>query len=218
MPSKLTDRLCERTRPNPARDVYLRDDVVSGFALRILPSGAKTFELRCRINGRLRRMSLGAYVPDVGSLARARRAAVELRAKIIGGENPADERIERRKVDAIKATSFKTLCDRWIDSAQTGRGRGGKLEGRIRKSWQADREQLDRHFGDWAAMPLGSITTTDVAKRLNLIARRSPVAANRCASLLSTIFRAAVRWGLMTTNPASRSSAVSRAASRALPG
>ncbi|MBY0274273.1 site-specific integrase [Candidatus Binatia bacterium] len=206
--SKLTERVCEQAKPDPAgRDLYLRDggpEGVVGLALRVWPSGHKGFEVRLRINGRPRRLAVGPFHPGSGTLARARKAAVGLKGAVVNGRDPAAERAERRRTEETQrhAPTFSQLTDSWLRSARTGRGRGGRLEGQVRKTWGADEALLKRHFSDWKELPLSVITTADVATRVNEIARRAPVAANRAASLLSTIFRAGVRWGLLASNPA----------------
>lgn len=206
--SKLTERACEQAKPDPAgRDIYLRDggpEGVVGLALRVWPSGHKGFELRLRINGRHRRLAVGPFHPGSGTLARARRTAVALKGDVVNGRDPAAERAERRRAEEKQrhVTTFSHLTDSWLQSARTGRGRGGRLEGHVRKTWGADEALLERHFSDWKDLPLSAIPPADVATRVNEIARRAPVAANRAASLLSTIFRAGVRWGLLASNPA----------------
>lgn len=206
--SKLTERACEQAKPDPAgRDLYLRDggpEGVVGLALRVWPSGHKGFELRLRINGRHRRLAVGPFHPGSGTLARARRTAVALKGDVVNGRDPAADRAERRRAAEKHrhVPTFSHLTDSWLQSARTGRDRGGRLEGHVRKTWGADEALLERHFSDWKDLPLSAITPADVATRVNEIARRAPVAANRAASLLSTIFRAGVRWGLLASNPA----------------
>src|SRR2546423_6763326 len=74
---KLTDRRVATIRADATRRLEVPDDKVAGLALRVTPSGAKTWTLRYRVEGgrraRLRRLTLGTY-PAVG-LAKARKAA-----------------------------------------------------------------------------------------------------------------------------------------------
>jgi hypothetical protein len=55
---KLTKRLIESLSPKLI-DYFIWDREVNGFAVRVLPSGNKTFQVQYRQGGRTRRKSLG---------------------------------------------------------------------------------------------------------------------------------------------------------------
>lgn len=58
--------------PESARnDIVLLDDEVTGFGLRIYPSGKKAFVVMYRFRGRLRRITLGDYPVFTVDQARA---------------------------------------------------------------------------------------------------------------------------------------------------
>jgi hypothetical protein len=65
---KLTLRSIADIKPDPQRDVYVWDEELAGFGLRIKPSGTKSFMLQYRnIKGDSRRITLGklgALTPD----------------------------------------------------------------------------------------------------------------------------------------------------------
>ncbi len=48
MEAKITRRTIDATKPDPERDIFLWDDAVSGFGLRIKPSGVKSYLIRER--------------------------------------------------------------------------------------------------------------------------------------------------------------------------
>jgi hypothetical protein len=58
---KLTKRLIDATRALASGQVFIRDDELPGFALRVTAGGAKSFILERRIHGRPRRITLGAF-------------------------------------------------------------------------------------------------------------------------------------------------------------
>ncbi|HEY5530356.1 MAG TPA: Arm DNA-binding domain-containing protein, partial [Thermoleophilia bacterium] len=58
--TKLTKRTIDATEPDPLREVYVADDEVTGFGLRVKPSGVKSYVVRYRTAaGQSRRLALG---------------------------------------------------------------------------------------------------------------------------------------------------------------
>ncbi len=95
--------------------------VVSGLALQIAPSGAKSWILRYPDGKKRKEMGLGAY-PDVG-LADARRRAREEREKLDKGIDPITER--RMAQSAMKAQNaaaitFEKAALAYIEAHESG--------------------------------------------------------------------------------------------------
>jgi hypothetical protein len=86
----------------------LWDCKVTGFGVRGYASGAKSFFLNYRLDGRERRHTIGDYPP--WSVEAARERAKELRKKIDKGEDPTGEKRERRE-----APTVQDLIDRYIE-------------------------------------------------------------------------------------------------------
>jgi len=80
---------------------------VAGLALQVLPSGARSWILRIQIAGRRRDMGLGGY-PDV-TVAGAREAAREARAKAKMGVDPIEDAKAARSALAASRTAAKTF-------------------------------------------------------------------------------------------------------------
>ena len=84
---KLTKRTVDAAQPEPARDVFLWDEEVSGFGLRIKPSGAKSFVVQYRNrNGRSRRMTIGRSACSTPE--QARQQARHVLAECAAGRGP----------------------------------------------------------------------------------------------------------------------------------
>jgi hypothetical protein len=57
---RLTKTAIDHIKPPARGQVFFRDESLMGFALRVTPSGAKSFIVETRINGRMRRERDGA--------------------------------------------------------------------------------------------------------------------------------------------------------------
>jgi len=61
---KLTKTLIEKTRPEPDKEVFLWDEELPGFGLRLYPSGRRVYVLQYRTKkGRQRRAVIGRHGP-----------------------------------------------------------------------------------------------------------------------------------------------------------
>ena len=90
---------------------------VSGLAMHVSGTGARSWILRCSIAGKRRDMGLGGY-PDV-TLADARRRARDLREQIDNGLDPIGQRREARAAllaASVKAMTFNQCVDAYLDA------------------------------------------------------------------------------------------------------
>ena len=59
---KLTKRALDAVKPDPSQDVYLWDDELAGYGLRIKPTGIRSFFVQYRNSmGNSRRVTLGKF-------------------------------------------------------------------------------------------------------------------------------------------------------------
>ena len=77
----------------PTQDFY-RDAAIAGFGLRVTSGGAKSFIVEKRIDGKVKRKTLGRY----GNLTveQAKKEAMQFLGKVAGGGDPIREVRERR--------------------------------------------------------------------------------------------------------------------------
>src|SRR5690606_2368965 len=95
MQKKLTARDVETLQPEPGKRVEVFDTVVKGLALRITESGHKSWSVHYRVDGKLRRHTIGAA--DKFTLADARKAAYNAaRDAATTGKDAAAEKREAR--------------------------------------------------------------------------------------------------------------------------
>ncbi len=173
----LTKRTVEALKPGP-RPWIAWDDRLTGFGVRVQPSGAKTFVVNYRAGsgGRRapnKRVTLGRFgriTPE-----QARRMAQETLGKVAGGSDPAGERAEAR--------SMPTLAQAFEDHMEANPRRKPKTV-------QIYRMNLRVCFGDWLSRPLDAIDHRDVEARFHRVTERNSWAtANQAVSMLRSIYR-----------------------------
>ncbi len=88
----LTDLEIRNLKARPTGRYEIFDSKVPGFAIRVSPSGVKSFVLMYRAMGRLRRLTVGRY--PVISLLEARRLAGLALNRLNHGVDPQQEKCE----------------------------------------------------------------------------------------------------------------------------
>ena len=125
---KLTKRTIASLVTDPVRDVYVWDDEVCGFGLRVKPSGVRSFIVQYRnassISRRITVGKLGVLTPE-----EARKLAKQMLADVTHGRDPAAKRSDDRK-----AMTVRQLCRAYMDAANKGLvlGKRGQPKKRLR--------------------------------------------------------------------------------------
>ena len=154
------------------------DDKLSGFGVRVQPSGTRTFiaNYRAGDGGRKapnKRVTLGRYgriTPD-----QARRMAQELFGRVAAGDDPANERAVARGIP--------TLEEAFEDYMAANPNRKARTVERYRQNVRVN-------IPDWRSRPLDAITRRDIEGRFNHITMNHGWAtANQTISLLRSIYR-----------------------------
>lgn len=193
MTEKLTKRIVDSAKYEGEGNTkcIIWDSALTGFGLRVYPSGKKSFILSYRQNGRKRLLSLGKY--GVYTVDEARELAIDKLAEINRGEDPVEEK--RRQ---SKAQTFAELCEVYLD-------RYAKAH---KKSWKEDERRINNHLLPvWRHHLVTSLSRHDIATLHNKIGSDRPYEANRTLALLSKMFDLAIEWGILEetqANPASR--------------
>ena len=177
---KLTKRSVEAL-PIEAEDYFVWDDEVKGFGVRVMPSGARTYQVQYRKGGRTRRASVGRH--GTVTVDQARRRAKELLGLVASGADPVEEIAQHRRAPTVGA-----LCERFFQAHV--------LE-RCKPSTQREyRRSIDLFINP----AIGAFKVVDVERRdiaeLHHRLKDRPYQANRTLGVLSKMFNLAEVWGL----------------------
>ena len=173
----LTKRAIDALEPKD-RAWIAWDDRLTGFGVRVYPSGRKSFIVNYRTGegGRKapnKRIVLGRC--DRLAPEQARRMAHKALGKVASGDDPAGERAEARAVPLLRHA-----FEEYMKANPNRTQRADKLY----------RELAALHMRDWLGRPLDSITRRDVEARFNhLTANSGWSQANAVLSLLRSVYR-----------------------------
>ena len=154
------------------------DDKLTGFGVRVQPSGTKSFLINYRANGG------GRYSPNrrlvIGRFGRmtaveARRRAQSLLGRVAAGEDPAAQRAEAR--------GLPTLREAFEDYMKVNPNRSANTN-------KVYRQNLRVNLSDWVNRPLNAITRRDVEARfLRITEKHGWAGANQTMKMLRSLYR-----------------------------
>lgn len=185
--AKLTKRQIEALEPGD-KDYFVWDSELSGFGIRVFPTGRKQFVLQYRYGRTSRRMSLGrfgAITPD-----QARGLALEGLVKLRQDVDPVAEKRERRT-----ALTVRELAERFDDE---------HIAVHLKDSTA---KEYRRNLKLFILPAIGHLRIIDVVRadiaKYHHDWRHRPYQANRNLEIISKMFNLAELWGLRPdgTNP-----------------
>jgi integrase len=169
---KLTKSVVDHLAPPTTGQTFYRDDLLKGFGLRITAGGAKSFVIEKRINGKVRRITLGRY--GALTVEQARKEAQKLLGKVACGVDPL---AERRDAEA-RAVTLGEVFGAYL-AVRTA----------LKPNTVHDYRRVMREaFPDWRDRPLAALTKEAVAKRHSELGARSPARANNAMRVLRALY------------------------------
>ncbi|WP_235923993.1 tyrosine-type recombinase/integrase [Pseudoroseicyclus tamaricis] len=196
MKRKLSSKFIEGQKPDPSKRLDFRDELMPGLVLRISTSGTKTFCLHKRINGEMRRLTIGRF--GVVSLADARERVQKILYEIETGcfEDRTGKEIEKKP----------TLGDVIPDYIE----KHAKVHNR---DWKR-KEALLAKFTTLHGKRIDEIKRADVVKACDVIHKSAPVSANRALAHLKHLMGWCVERGMIDASPVAGMKPLSKERSR----
>ena len=187
----LTDKRLQSLKPK-AKEYIIAD--AHGLGVRVWPSGAKTFQYRYRVNGKLERLTIGNYPEITLKEARERHAAARKQAE--QGVSPAyTKQLDKGAAGSAGIETVKELAAEFME----------RFVKKERKRPEHVKQMLDADIlPDLGKIRVKDITRRHVVKMLDdIVDRGAPVQANRTSSLTKQMFQYAVERGIIDANPCS---------------
>ena len=179
---KLTKRIVDAQKPTH-KAYHKWDSELSGFGIKVLPSGKKTYLVQYRIggrSGRTRRMTIGRH--GVLTAEQARAQAKLLLGQVATGLDPATEKDENKTAISVD----RLLGQFFVEHVEV------KLKKLTQENYEAViRLNIPQSF---KRMPIEKVSRQDVA-RLHFDLRDRPYAANKTLAVLSKFFNWCEKYG-----------------------
>ena len=181
-----TTLLADKMAQPQSKPFEISDKRLSGFVLRVQPSGIRTYYARF---GRSRRVVLGSV--DKLTPEEARERCQKVLGNVAHGDHPLHgiPGSEGMTLGEFISTSYKT----WVNASRP-------------RTATNTLEKLHRHFRTWYPEPLTAITVERIEswKARRLSEGRSPATVLRDLFTLSSVLRRAMKEGELTENPMRR--------------
>ncbi len=182
-------RIAVLKAPPQGKRVYHYDTKTPHLAICVTGTGARSFYLYRKIQGRPERIKLGRF-PTM-TVENARRAAEKYNGKVAEGGNPAEIKRQARRVQTLDEL-YQKYRALWLVP-----------EGKRTKNPDS---YYKLYLSPWGRRKLSAITHRDVKNLHSAIAaNKGNVTANRTYQLLRAMYNMAAYWEDYTgENPASR--------------
>jgi integrase len=188
-PMQFEDRAIKSLKPKSTRYDF-REKSGNGFAIRVFPSGEKSWIFLYTFEGRKRRLTLGKY-PTM-SLAKARQSHRDALSVLTTGKDPGLLK-KNVKIEARDSSTVNGLINEYIEMWAKPN----------KRSWEEDKRILMRNIEPiWGNRKAASITRRDVIVLLDGIKERgAPIAANRTLACIRRMFNFAIERDLISASP-----------------
>ena len=184
----LTDLKVKKLVPRDKRYEVLDG---KGLSIRVMPTSSKSWVFRYMIDGRARRMTLGAY-PTL-SLSEVRELHAKAMQDIERGIDPSIKQMEAKAERKTAPTFTDLIKELW------------SMELKHQKSGVERKRLLEKDIvPDWGKRKVVDIKRRDIVLLLDRVRERAPITANRLHGALSRLFNFAAERGIIEDSPCTR--------------
>ncbi|MCB4379378.1 tyrosine-type recombinase/integrase [Synechococcus sp. MU1644] len=164
-----------------------------GLFLLVTPAGSKLWNVKYRLYGKEKKLSLGAY-PAI-SLAQARKLKEEARAKIALGIDPSEaKQAAKRETREAQSHTFEKIGDAFLEKQ--------RKEGKTKATLDKTSYHLKLANADFGSKPIVEITAPMILTCLRKVeAKGNYETAHRLRARIGSVFRFAVASGIAETDP-----------------
>lgn len=189
----LTDISVRHAKP---RDKSYKMADMLGLYIQVLPSGAKLWKMKYRLDGREKKLSFGEY-PRV-SLREARRRRDEARDSLSKGTDPAyEKKRERLRAKVLAEDTFTAIKKEYCNKRRRDGDRAWAPATAVRCEYLLS--LLDNSIGK---MPIHEIEPIDVLAAVRKIEAKGKLeSARRTLQLAGAVFRYAVATARLKSDP-----------------
>lgn len=184
-----TDKAGKKTQ------VFHRDSAIPGFGVRVTSGGAKSFNVERRVNGKVRRHTIGRC--GSVSVDTARNEAIRFLGTVASNVDP----IAAKKRSAAQSIKLGEAFESYLLTRSN-----------LKPTTVQDYKRgIEGALSDWCNLPLSSITKEMVEVRHRMLGKRSHARANNTMRVLRAVFNHAIASSedengqpLLATNPVDR--------------
>ncbi len=187
--AKLTKRVVEAYTPDPARQKFLWDTEITGFGVRIYPTGRKMYFFQYRNQYKnTKKIKIGVHGNITTEQAREKAKDLAIKASI--GSDPATES-KSQKLSPSMADLARDYMELYAKKEKSS------------KSIINDQCMLNKHIlPEFGSRKIAEIASRDVQVFRGKFGDKK-VVSNRVLSLLHKMFNLAIEWEWCTDNPVS---------------
>jgi len=194
MPKALTVKAIEALKPKATRQ-EIADGGLPGLYIIVQPSGAMSWAIRYRFDGKPRKHTIGSY-PAYG-LAQAREEASKALRVVSEGGDPAAEKVARKAAKKESGTLVNDVLDDFVKRHVEKKNKPNT----IRESKRIIEKEIRPK---WGKREIASIRRTEVMKLIDDTADRAPILANRLLALLRKFFAWCAERDILEMSPMQR--------------
>ena len=186
---QFTEKYIQSLKPKTQR-YDVREGGGEGFAIRIFPSGQKSWVFFYYFESRKRRMTFGNY-PKL-SLANARKAHRQALSMVANGHDPGLIK-QNQKLEARTCSTIEDLIEEYLEKWAKPR----------KRSWKADEKVLFKEVKPlWGKRKAKDIVRRDILLLLDKIKERgAPIQANRVLACVRRMFNFAIERDIIPSSP-----------------